>query len=91
MVEIAESLFFLSEGSEDRAEVTEVINRKEKITMKCPYRTVNKNCKNIYDPHYGRKINEIRESFPDCYEEDCPLYVDGECVRVRDEKGDYYE
>lgn len=59
--------------------------------MQCPYRTVKKICKDLYDPKYGKPITEIMQSFPDCYEEDCPLYVDGECIRVREEIGDYYE
>lgn len=56
--------------------------------MKCPYRTVKKIRR---DHTYGTSTTEIDQSFPECYEEDCPLYVDGECMRVREEIGDYYE
>ena len=59
--------------------------------MKCPYRTVKNIVKYKYDSCYGKRENEIREDFPECYGDKCPLYTDDECVRARIEKGDYYE
>jgi hypothetical protein len=49
--------------------------------MKCPYR---KNI--IHAPKrtegYYEKFPKDIEEFPDCYKEECPLYIDGKCMRV---------
>lgn len=58
--------------------------------MKCPYRTTKKIYKNVQDHAYGRRYNEIYQSFSDCYGKDCPLYINGECVRASSEKGEVY-
>lgn len=59
--------------------------------MKCPYRTVKLITKYKYDSYHGERVSEISEHFPECYGDKCPLYTDGECVRAREEKGNYYE
>lgn len=58
--------------------------------MKCPYRIVKKIYKNIKELAYEMRHDEIRHSFPDCYGKDCPLYINGECIRAASEKGEVY-
>ena len=58
--------------------------------MKCPYRTVKKIFKNVKRDTYESRHDEIHQSFPDCYGKDCPLYINGECVRAASEKDEVY-
>ena len=49
--------------------------------MKCPYRK-----EIIHVPTrtegYHRIFPKDIEEFPECYKEECPLYIDGRCVRA---------
>lgn len=49
--------------------------------MKCPYRKIVVHAPRRIDGYHDRLAKEIEE-FPECYKEECPLYIDGRCVRV---------
>ena len=61
--------------------------------MRCPYRTytsslvTNGDLKRMYDTPIKSNTNFIETHFMDCYKDECPLYDNGTCIRVKKEIG----
>lgn len=49
--------------------------------MKCPYRKSIIHAPKRTEGYYEKFPKDIEE-YPECYKEECPLYIDGRCMRV---------
>lgn len=54
--------------------------------MKCPYRKERVTYKDVFNGSGKEYSNDTHEYFMECYGDDCPLFVDGKCVKVEREK-----
>jgi hypothetical protein len=55
--------------------------------MICPYMPCNYVIKTLKDPNNDKVLYETKKYEPlKCVKDECPLYSDGECVRVNNEK-----
>jgi hypothetical protein len=60
--------------------------------MKCPFRQNTEYLREVFDfsgSHWAssspEKAAKIENTFADCYEDECPAYINGKCIKVQNE------